>query len=512
MSSSEQQQPTPRPQSQSTSQPQPTESRRRVFVGNLTKENFDKEDLLRDFQNVHGTIEKIHFVPGKFAFVTFETAESAASALQDTRYDVRPARERGSVDAGGNQTEAKSKKKKRPKDARQSAAEKICFDYMRGICRHQNDEDKCRFSHDLPGFMETRPADIAEVTTGCPNFNLRGHCRYGAMCRLGSCHINTETGENIRKDDSQTTTGTTTGTTTSTLMKEEDPSEPLLPKEVQTQLRKWKYPFRCKQLLAARTSATTTTSEEDYPPSSTTTTTPLEQQEQQRPTTTAYYDDNNNKKKTIDFENKIYIAPLTTVGNLPFRRIMKGYGADITCGEMALAGSLLQGNHSEWALLKRHPSEDVFGVQLACAHADQGARACELIALHANVDFIDVNMGCPIDLVCKKGAGAGLMMRERKLQDLLYGMSQTLSNTTITPLGTVPITVKMRTGWDMDKPLAHRLVSKIQSWGCHENVAAIMVRASNLGSIGQCLRAFVLFYLTLMVPTITLSHHVFYNQ
>ena len=144
---------------------------------------------------------------------------------------------------------------------------------------------------------------------------------------------------------------------------------------------------------------------------------------------------------------------------------MKKFGADITCGEMAVATNLLEGKASEWALLKRHPEEDVFGVQIAAAHPDQFTRVSELIETYTTVDFVDLNLGCPLDLICCKGAGAALMMRDRKLKGALEGISQTLS---------CPFTVKMRTGWDMNKPFAHQLVPKIQSWRI-PGLSAIMV-------------------------------------
>ena len=72
----------------------------------------------------------------------------------------------------------------------------------------------------------------------------------------------------------------------------------------------------------------------------------------------------------------------------------------------------------------------------------------------------------PIDLICQKGAGSALMMREKRLKNSLEGISKALQK--------CQVTVKMRTGWDEKKPFAHELVPKIQSWG-FPGIGAIMV-------------------------------------
>ncbi|KAJ3111575.1 tRNA-dihydrouridine(47) synthase [NAD(P)(+)]-like protein [Physocladia obscura] len=165
-----------------------------------------------------------------------------------------------------------------------------------------------------------------------------------------------------------------------------------------------------------------------------------------------------------------YLAPLTNVGNLPFRRIAKDYGVDITCAEMAMCYSLTSFTLQEWALVRRHPSEKKFGIQVAAARGLEAAKAGD--AIHkllfenpsnmahpsglAPFDFVDLNCGCPIDLVYNAGAGSALIANRSRIRDIIYALRHTLP---------VPVSVKIRTGINNTTNIAHKLIPNVAEWG-----------------------------------------------
>jgi len=123
---------------------------------------------------------------------------------------------------------------------------------------------------------------------------------------------------------------------------------------------------------------------------------------------------------------------------------------------MAMATNLLNGQASEFALLKRHESEDLFGIQIAGSYADTMTKACQVINEYMKVDFVDINCGCPIDLVFNKGGGCALMTRTDHFQRIVRSLSTVLD---------CEVTAKIRTGMKEDLPIAHEIIPEIKSWG-----------------------------------------------
>jgi tRNA-dihydrouridine synthase 3 len=136
------------------------------------------------------------------------------------------------------------------------------------------------------------------------------------------------------------------------------------------------------------------------------------------------------------------MAPMTRGTDLPFRRLIAEWDAEVALGEMAYAHKVVRGGRNELALLRRHPEERRFGAQLAGKKPEVMAEAAR-IAEQEGADFVDVNLGCPIDNATRRGFGAALLERQSKVASIVSAMKAAVR---------VPITVKLRLGWSAEKP------------------------------------------------------------
>lgn len=123
---------------------------------------------------------------------------------------------------------------------------------------------------------------------------------------------------------------------------------------------------------------------------------------------------------------------------------------------MACVVPIVKGLNQEWALTKRHESEDVFGVQICGNGAQLVTQAAQLLQENCSIDFVDLNIGCPIDLIYEQGGGSALIRRQNVLEVIVRSCSKILD---------MPFTVKTRTGVYANKSVAHELIPKLEEWG-----------------------------------------------
>ncbi|HZT54954.1 MAG TPA: tRNA-dihydrouridine synthase family protein [Burkholderiaceae bacterium] len=157
----------------------------------------------------------------------------------------------------------------------------------------------------------------------------------------------------------------------------------------------------------------------------------------------------------MDFRGRVLLAPLTKGGNLPFRRLCTAFGCATTMSEMAYAFQVVRRRPTELALLRKHADEPCFGVQLA-ASKPADAIAAGLAAVERGAAFVDLNCGCPIHDVVKRGMGAVLLQRPAHLGRLVEAMVKALP---------VPVTVKIRLGWSEADKNASEVAQAVQAAG-----------------------------------------------
>jgi len=142
------------------------------------------------------------------------------------------------------------------------------------------------------------------------------------------------------------------------------------------------------------------------------------------------------------FGGRMVMAPMSRGTDLPFRVLATEWGAEVCVGEMAYAHKVARRDRAESALLRRDPREKIFGVQLAGKNPEVMAEAAR-IAVDAGADWLDVNLGCPIDDATRRGFGAALLRRPGRVAAIVEAMKQAVP---------VPVTVKLRLGWSSEKP------------------------------------------------------------
>lgn len=151
----------------------------------------------------------------------------------------------------------------------------------------------------------------------------------------------------------------------------------------------------------------------------------------------------------------VVMAPMTKGSNLPYRRLCVELGARVLVSEMVVARRLKQRRQGEFALIRRAPDEPCFGVQLAGNRPDEVAWAAAL-AEARGADFVDLNLGCPIDHFTRKGLGAALARQPNRVRRIVEAMRAAVK---------VPVTVKIRLGWSADRQNYRELAAAIVDGG-----------------------------------------------
>ena len=150
-------------------------------------------------------------------------------------------------------------------------------------------------------------------------------------------------------------------------------------------------------------------------------------------------------KSDIVFENLLMLAPLAGYTDLPFRSVVKRFGADITVSEMTSAHALVFNPKKTLPLIAKSPNETPYSVQIAGSKKDIITKAVEILNTQQGIDIIDLNCGCPAPKVANHGNGSGLLQNLQLLVEIA-NLIKEKSNKKY-------VSLKLRLGFDKKIPL-----------------------------------------------------------
>ncbi|MDD4869727.1 MAG: tRNA-dihydrouridine synthase family protein [Kiritimatiellae bacterium] len=160
----------------------------------------------------------------------------------------------------------------------------------------------------------------------------------------------------------------------------------------------------------------------------------------------------------------VMLAPMAGYTDSVFRSICKKYHCPVTLTEVVNAEGTIRGGHQTLHLLETNPGERPIGAHIYGADPDRLAAAAIIIEKTDRFDFIDINCGCPVPKIVRKGAGVALMRTPEKIERIVYTVKSAVS---------LPVTVKTRIGLSPDKMNIHEVSQAVEAGGA----SAIFIHA-----------------------------------
>ena len=142
----------------------------------------------------------------------------------------------------------------------------------------------------------------------------------------------------------------------------------------------------------------------------------------------------------IILPHRAVFGPMAGFTDAPCRRLMAQHGAGFTVSEMVSSRALVYGDHKTVSLLKAEPNGAPYGVQIFGEVPEIMGEATAAIEQY-EFDFVDINMGCPVPKIVGNGEGSALMKEPVRAAEIVAAVAKASH---------VPVTVKMRKGWDAD--------------------------------------------------------------
>jgi len=172
-------------------------------------------------------------------------------------------------------------------------------------------------------------------------------------------------------------------------------------------------------------------------------------------------------------ENPLILAPMAGITELPFRRLAREAGCALVVTEMVSANGLVHGSKKTAELLMTHPSERPLSAQIFGADPEIMKEGAQIVQ-GAGADILDINLGCSVRKVVRQGSGVALMREPERLEAVLRAIRSAIS---------LPLTIKMRTGWDPSGEQAVKVAQMAED--CGVDAVAIHPRTAVQGFGGS---------------------------